>query len=211
MLAIKYRDGAMMIADTLGSYGSLAMFKGLTRFHTVNERTVIGASGEYSDFQHITRLLDAVTTADFVHDDDYTVAPSEVHSYLSRVMYARRNKVDPLWNSVITAGINTDGAVFLGIVDLYGSNYTNDTFGTGYGHHLAIPILRERQKNDMSEADARTLLEDAIRVCYYRDARAINKYQIATVTAKDGVNISAPFTLDTQWNFKRFVDPADHS
>ena len=53
VIAIQYADGIMMAADTLGSYGSLARFKDLRRIRAVGSSTLIGASGEYSDFQHI--------------------------------------------------------------------------------------------------------------------------------------------------------------
>lgn len=57
VLALKYRDGVMMCADTLGSYGSMAKFTDLCRLRAVGKSTLIGASGEYSDFQHIMDLL----------------------------------------------------------------------------------------------------------------------------------------------------------
>jgi hypothetical protein len=38
-------------------------------------------------------------------------------------------------------------------------------------------------------------------VCYYRDKQSINKFQIATVTAK-GVEISEPFALETKWDYQ---------
>jgi hypothetical protein len=58
VLAIKYRDGVMMCADTLGSYGSMAKFTDLCRLRAVGQFTLLGASGEYSDFQYIMDLLD---------------------------------------------------------------------------------------------------------------------------------------------------------
>lgn len=77
ILAITYKDGVMMAADTLGmsvrcrmlprfvvhvastaSYGSLARFRDLRRIRTVGKNTIIGASGEYSDFQFIMHDLD---------------------------------------------------------------------------------------------------------------------------------------------------------
>lgn len=33
------------------------------------------------------------------------MSPTEVFSYLSRVMYNRRNKFDPLWNSIVVGGV----------------------------------------------------------------------------------------------------------
>lgn len=61
VLAIKYVDGVMLCADTLGSYGSMAMFKSFQRLHKVNETTMIGASGEFSDFQYIQKTLQNLT------------------------------------------------------------------------------------------------------------------------------------------------------
>lgn len=41
----------MLAADTLASYGSLARFKDVQRLNTVGEFTILGAGGEFSDFQ----------------------------------------------------------------------------------------------------------------------------------------------------------------
>ena len=38
-------------------------------------------------------------------DDGNSLGPKEVHSYLTRVMYNRRNKFDPLWNSLVIGGV----------------------------------------------------------------------------------------------------------
>jgi 20S proteasome alpha/beta subunit len=51
VLAIKYADGVMLAADTLASYGSLARYKDMQRLKKVGDATLIGASGEMSDFQ----------------------------------------------------------------------------------------------------------------------------------------------------------------
>ena len=53
VLAVKYKDGVMMACDTLGSYGTLAKYKDLRRMAEVNEKCLIGAGGEYSDFQYV--------------------------------------------------------------------------------------------------------------------------------------------------------------
>lgn len=38
-------------------------------------------------------------------DDGNSLGPKEIHSYLTRVMYNRRNKFDPLWNSLVLGGV----------------------------------------------------------------------------------------------------------
>lgn len=38
-------------------------------------------------------------------DDDAKLTAPEIHSYLTRIMYQRRNKMDPFWNTIIVAGV----------------------------------------------------------------------------------------------------------
>jgi 20S proteasome subunit beta 7 len=91
-------------------------------------------------------------------------------------------------------------------VDLYGTSFSEDYAATGYGNFLARPLIRERWRADMSEAEARTLLEDCMRVLWYRDCRALNKIQIAKVTAA-GVAVSPPCATSAQWTYASFVSP----
>lgn len=43
-----------------------------------------------------------------------------------------------------------------------------------------------------------------MRVMFYRDARALDRIQIATVSAS-GVDVGEPFQLQTNWEFGRNV------
>lgn len=51
-------------------------------------------------------------------DDGNSLGPKELHNYLARVMYDRRNKFNPLWNSLVLAGIK-NGEKYLGVVMLF--------------------------------------------------------------------------------------------
>eukprot|EP01092_Planopodium_desertum_P013962 TRINITY_DN68895_c1_g1_i4.p1 TRINITY_DN68895_c1_g1~~TRINITY_DN68895_c1_g1_i4.p1 ORF type:complete len:264 (-),score=33.04 TRINITY_DN68895_c1_g1_i4:58-765(-) len=197
VVAIKFKDGVVMGADTLGSYGSLARFRHLERIKKVNDRTLIGGGGEYSDFEAILGILKDLTTKDFEYDDGDKKGAREIHSYLTRVMYERRNKMDPLWNQIVVAG-HEEGKPFLGLADLYGSCYEDTTIATGYGAYIAIPLLRKAYRDDLTEEEAKKIVEDSLRVLYYRDARALNKIQIGVITATK-VEISDPKILDTHW------------
>jgi 20S proteasome subunit beta 7 len=58
VLGVCYDGGVMLAADTLGSYGSLARFLSLSRLRPIGDRCILGAGGEYSDFQHIYTMLE---------------------------------------------------------------------------------------------------------------------------------------------------------
>lgn len=128
----------------------------------------------------------------------------EVYSYMSRVMYNRRNKMDPYYNALVIGGLNAQGAPFLGYVDMWGTTYEDNTVASGYGNYLARPLLRKYQRADMTEEEAKKLLEDSLRVLFYRDARATNKIQLAKVT-KDGVTVSPIYELETNWDIGKGV------
>ncbi|KAL7529989.1 hypothetical protein ACHAWF_003189 [Thalassiosira exigua] len=217
VLGIKYRGGVMLAADTLCSYGSMAKYKNARRLLGINSRTLIGASGEYSDLQTISDLLrrnalEDRCTADSLYDEDNNEeCAKETWSYLRAVMYNRRNKMNPLWNDVVVAGFrqNADGSVgedpFLGVVDKIGTAYEDDILATGFGGYIALPLMRERYRPDMEEGEARALLEDCLRILFYRDCRALNRVQIAKVTKEGGALVSDPYELDTFWDYKGFV------
>eukprot|EP01112_Ceratiomyxa_fruticulosa_P001656 TRINITY_DN1182_c0_g1_i2.p1 TRINITY_DN1182_c0_g1~~TRINITY_DN1182_c0_g1_i2.p1 ORF type:complete len:263 (-),score=42.98 TRINITY_DN1182_c0_g1_i2:216-1004(-) len=186
VLAVKYNGGVVMGCDTLASYGSLARFFELDRMKKVGNYTIIGAGGEYSDFQYLCQTLDELDLDDFCRDDGSRLHPEEIYNYLTRIMYQRRSKGDPLWNSIIVIG-HREGKSFLGTVDLQGTCYKEDYIATGYGAYIALPLIRHAWRPDLTRDEAVKLVEDCLRVLFYRDARASAKYQIAV--ASDVVTI----------------------
>ena len=73
------------------------------------------------------------------------------------------------------------GCSYVGYVDLYGTAFADDFAATGFGTHVALPIIRERWRAGLSEGEARAVLEDCVRVLWYRDTRALNKITLAKV------------------------------
>lgn len=58
VLGVKFEGGVVIAADMLGSYGSLARFRNISRIMKVNNSTMLGASGDYADFQHVKQVID---------------------------------------------------------------------------------------------------------------------------------------------------------
>ncbi|KAM0793220.1 hypothetical protein ACM66B_000687 [Microbotryomycetes sp. NB124-2] len=207
VLGIKFKNGVMLAADNLASYGSLARFKDIERLQQVGSATIVGASGDMADFQKVRKMLDALITSESILEDDQALTSSQIYEYLSNVMYHRRSKMDPLWNAFLVGGVE-NGQPFLAFVDLLGTTYSAPSMATGFGNHLAIPLMRralerlgpDGEKN-LEEADARKILENAMKVLFYRDARSMNKFQIATITAERGVEIGKAQEAPTEWGF----------
>lgn len=62
--AFVFKDGVILAADVLGSYGSLAKYRNLPRIHQVNDQTVLAVSGDLSDADYIKEAIDTKVYAD---------------------------------------------------------------------------------------------------------------------------------------------------
>ena len=216
VLGLVYDKGVMLAADTLLSYGSMAKTQNAQRLRIIpGTRTVIGASGEYSDFQKICELLEQkaleeTTTSlmDSLYADTSTaVTAASTWNYLRMVMYTKRSKFNPYWNDLVVAGTDEDGKPFLGWVDKIGTTIQDNFIATGFGGYLAIPLLREKWRPDLTEGEARALLEDCMKVLFYRDCRASSKIQLAKVEAGTSTAeplVSPPYQLETSWDAPSF-------
>ncbi|XP_062513818.1 proteasome subunit beta type-4-like [Corticium candelabrum] len=209
VLGVKFGDGVMVAADTLGSYGSLARFRSISRFLKVNNETLVAASGDYADFQLIEDILKQKVLDDELLVDDQGYSPASIFSWLTRFLYYRRCRLNPIWNTFLVAGVNK-GESFLGQVDMLGVAYESPTIATGYGAYIARPLLRDAYERNatMSSDEARQLLEQCLRVLFYRDARSLNKFEIATIT-QDGVTIDHPRSVETSWEIGKMVKGYD--
>jgi len=201
VIALKYKDGVMMAADTLASYGSQARYKNVCRMKKLGMYTLLGESGEFSDFQYLGNLCDELDREDFLCEDSCRMGPKEYASYVGRVMYNRRSKMNPLFNQFLVAGKKKDEPSILFYVDHQGTAFEEDYTATGFGMHLAMPLLRDEWRADLSEAEARALVTKCLEVCFYRDCRAYPKVQISIATGDPATTkIEEPFLLDHKWD-----------
>ncbi|KAM9168957.1 proteasome subunit beta type-4 [Mergus octosetaceus] len=205
VLGVKFEGGVMLAADMMGSYGSLARFRNISRLLRVNDSTVLGASGDYADFQYLAQIIDQMVIDEELLGDGHSYSPKAIHSWLTRVMYNRRSKINPLWNTVVIGGYY-NGESFLGYVDMLGVAYEAPTLATGYGAFLAQPLMREvlEKKPTLTKEEARSLIERCMKILYYRDARSFNRYEIAIATEK-GVEVEGPLTLEANWDIANLV------
>ena len=57
-------------------------------------------------------------------------------------------------------------------------------------------LFANRWHKDISKEDAVALIEDCMRVMFYRDKKAHDMIQISTVTHADGVQMGTPYRIE---------------
>ncbi|KAL2182914.1 proteasome endopeptidase complex, beta subunit [Thermothelomyces heterothallicus CBS 203.75] len=221
VIAIKFKDGVVMAADNLASYGSLARFTDVKRLRPFLSTSVVGFGGDVSDMQFLDRHLNELAIDESYEQEAAAAATDDgsssrrgggqlnaanLHKYLSKLMYRRRNDFDPLWNQILVAGFDGQAKPFLASVDLRGTAFTSPSLATGYGAMLAQPIMRrfaatEEDAARLTRDEAVNVVKECMKVLFYRDARSLDRYSIAVVT-KDGVELSENEQLEKQsWAF----------
>ncbi|XP_073972548.1 proteasome subunit beta type-4 isoform X2 [Rhodnius prolixus] len=206
VLGIKFNDGVAIAGDIGGYYGKLARYKHLERIFKVNDSTVMSTSGDYADFQHIKETVQQRIISETILEDNFSLKASSLYTWLTRLMYGRRSKFDPLWNNVVVAGYD-DGEGFLGVVDLRGLAYEDNCVATGLGSHIALPVLRSAIANASGTFDkemAHLTLSKCMELLFYRDTCSLPKFQIATIT-KQGVEISPIIEVKGNWDVAAMV------
>ena len=172
----------------------------------VNDCTIIGGFGDYADFQYIMKLLQQQTIDDeIIGDGVYRDAPA-IHSWLRCVLYNRRTRFNPLWNTILVAGKSYSGEPYLGYVDKIGVAFEDNTVATGMGAYIALPMMRKALADnpDMTIDEAKEVMIRCLRVLFYRDCRSLNRFQIGVVSPTE-VSISEPLSADTDWSCGEFL------
>lgn len=190
VIGMKFDKGVIIAADNLASYGSLRRFIDQERVFSVGEETVVGIGGDVSDLQTITEILEGLEISEAYDEPAQKLTAPNIHSYLQRVMYQRRSKMDPLWNAVVIGGFK-NGEPYLASVDLLGTTYSAPALGSGFGSYLAVPIMRklvdrEGDQKNVTEEQARAAIAESMKVLFYRDGRALDKYTLAVLKNEDG-------------------------
>lgn len=198
VIGIKYDGGVLLAADTLASYGSQARYKNVCRMKKVGKYALLGASGEFSDFQYLGDLIDELDEEDFLAEDGCSLGPHEYASYIGRVMYNRRSKFNPLFNQFVVVGKKKDQPAKLSYMDHQGTCFEENFIATGFGSYLAMPLLRNEWKPDITYDAAKALLIKCLQLCFYRDCNAFPRIQFGYCNAA-GVTIEEPVAMEHFW------------
>ena len=116
-------------------------------------------------------------------------------------------KMNPLWNGTIVGGVRQDtGETFLGMVDLYGTKIEGNFLLTGLASHYCQVLMQNNWHPEMTEAEARKVIEDCMRVMFFRDKKATDVIQITTITKEHGVKIEESYRVDTKWDLAFYAE-----
>jgi 20S proteasome subunit beta 7 len=217
VIGMAYKDGVIVAADNLVSYGSLARYRNCDRVIKVNDKIVLGCGGDYADFQFIRAEIEQKAINDLELKDNNELKPRALYNWMTTFLYNRRCEMKPLYVDLIIGGINDvnepDEKPFLGHVSIRGKAYKDDVIATGFGSHLALPIMREflqKKENDIkniTQKEAQDTIKKCMEVLYYRDCRAYSRFSEGLVYRADK-NIMVTLEskmIEENWNVAKLI------
>ena len=214
VIGLKYNKGIIIACDTRMCYGkSMELTSIKERIKVLNNRTIVGYSGEFSDMQESSRILNELILEDHLETNGKGVmGPVELGHYLSSLHYSRRNKMDPFLNSAIVGGIDFNGDLVLMQIDPFGTFLSGNYFMTAFANYFACSLLRNeypKNPNDLTKEKAIEILTKCFEVLFYRDTSAGDTIQFTCMERDDSNNIpkveEGKIKLETKWEYKQFM------
>lgn len=210
VVGVKFDKGVIIVSDNKISCHGYKKYDNISRISRINTNTIIGSSGEYSDFQELNRILIEKAEFDELYNGyDSFLGPKELSSYLSYICYEKRCKMNPYWNTTIVGGIDWEGKPFMNSVDLYGTKYSNTFLVSGFATYFAGPLLENAIPKDsnISKEKAIELIDSLFRVLFYRDSTAGDTLYYGIMEKDESNNIEYNLLekkLVTNWEHQLF-------
>lgn len=189
-VGLKVNEGIVVGAEKRVSYGGFVLSKAGKKVFKIGDRMAMAAAGLFGDMQTISRII----TAEVMYREVLTSRKISVRAtakLLSAILYSY--KLMPFISEIIFAGYDEEG-FHLYVLDPIGSLIEDEFAAVGTGAAIAIGILENGYRKDMSLSEAEELCVRAIKTAASRDAVSGDGIDIALITKNGITEKSIPFT-----------------
>ena len=175
-------DGVILASEKRLSYGYLVVSRVGKKVFKITDRIGAACAGLVSDMQILVRQVEAYSNL-FELDTKRPIPVRSAAKVMSNLLFSRR--LVPLITQTIVGGIDEEGAS-LYILDILGSVIPDKYAAVGSGAQIAVGVLEEGYKEDMTVKEARELVVRAVKSAVSRDIMSGDGADFLVVT-KDGI------------------------
>jgi len=175
------QDGVILASEKRVSYGYLIVSKGGKKVFKITDHIGAACAGLVSDMQILVREVEAYANL-FNLDVGRTISVRSAAKLMSNLLFNRR--LAPLITQTIVGGMDEEGSS-LYVLDVLGSVIPDKYAVVGSGTEIAVGVLEEGYKEDMSTEEAKNLVTRAIKSAVSRDIMSGDGIDFLLLT-KDG-------------------------
>jgi proteasome beta subunit len=181
-IGIVCRDGVILASEKRVSYGYLVVSKVGKKVFKITDHIGAACAGLVSDMQILVREVEAYANL-FNLDVGRTISVRSAAKLMSNLLFGRR--LAPLITQTIVGGMDDEGAS-LYVLDVLGSVIPDKYAVVGSGTEIAVGVLEEAYKEDMSMEEGRELVVRAIKSAVSRDIMSGDGIDFLLIT-KDAI------------------------
>jgi len=181
-VGVVYQDGVILASEKRVAYGYLVVSKGGKKVFKITNRIGAACAGLVADMQILAREIEAQANL-FSMDVGRPISVRAAAKLMANILFNRRYA--PLITQTIVAGLDEEGAS-LYVLDVLGSLIPDKYAVVGSGTEIAVGVLEESYKEDMTLKDAKELVTRSIKSAVSRDVMSGDGIDFLIIT-KDGI------------------------
>jgi len=175
------QNGVILASEKRVSYGYLVVSKGGKKVFKITDHIGAACAGLVSDMQILVREVEAYTNL-FGLDVGRSISVRAAAKLMSNLLFGRR--LAPLITQTIVGGIDEEEAS-LYVLDILGSVIPDKYAVVGSGTEIAMGVIEEGYKEDLTMEEAKDLVVRAIKSAISRDIMSGDGIDFLLIT-KDG-------------------------
>jgi proteasome beta subunit len=176
------QNGVILASEKRVSYGYLVVSKGGKKVFKLTDHIGAACAGLVSDMQILVREVEAYASL-FGLDVGRSISVRATAKLMSNLLFGRR--LAPLITQTIVGGIDEEEAS-LYVLDVLGSVIPDKYAVVGSGTEIAMGVIEEGYKEDLTMEEAKDLVVRAMKSAISRDIMSGDGIDFLLIT-KDGI------------------------
>jgi len=181
-IGLTFKDGVILASEKRVSYGYLVVSKTGKKVFKITDLIGAACAGLVSDMQVLVREVEAYVNL-FVLDAGRPISVRSTAKLMANLLFNRR--LGPLITQTIVGGIDDEGPSLYSL-DPLGSVLSDKYTVVGSGTELAMGVVEEGYKENMSAEEAKELVVKAMKSAVSRDIMSGDGTDFLIIT-KDGI------------------------
>jgi len=179
-LGVVCSDGVILASEKRVSYGYLVVSRVGKKVFKIADRIGAACAGLVSDMQILVREVEAYANL-FKLDAGRPIPVRSAAKVMSNLLFSRR--LAPLITQTIVGGMDEEGAS-LYVLDILGSVIPDKYAAVGSGAEIAVGVLEEAYKENMTVKEAKELVARAIKSAVSRDIMSGDGVDFLIITSE---------------------------
>lgn len=188
-VGITFKEGVILASEKRVSYGNMIMSRGGKKVFKLTDHIGAACAGLVSDMQILAREMEAYIKL-FDLDVGRPISVKSAAKLMSNLLFGRR--MAPLITQTLVGGVDDEGPSIY-VLDVLGSVIPDKYSVVGSGTEMAIGVIEEGYKDNLSQEEAKELATRAVKSAISRDIMSGDGIDFLTITKDEATEESIKF------------------